>query len=66
MLIFVMIFACLRPLWPPKPRKTFYFITASTTPSGGAEVPYYLHSGYLPVSCLIIMYLNLTLNFEAV
>ena len=41
--IFIKIFAFLRPLWPPKPRKTFYFITASTAlPLAGAVVPCYL------------------------
>ena len=63
-LIFIKIFACLRPLWPPKPRKTFYFITASMPTVRWRQST--LLPGYLPVSCLIIIYLNLTLNFEAV
>ena len=57
-LIFIKIFACLRPLWPPKPRKTFYFITASMPTVRWRQST--LLPGYLPVSCLIIMYLNLT------
>ena len=65
MLIFVKIFSCLRLPWPPKPRKTFYFITVSTAlPLGGAdEVRSYLDSGSpASASSKIFNFLKITLN----
>ena len=62
--IFVKIFAFLRPLWPPKPRKTFLLHNGvywfAIRASGGAEVPrlttwivdIYLSAVILLTSCL--------------
>ena len=62
--IFIKIFAFLRPLWPPKPRKTFLLHNGvywfAIRASGGAEVPclttwivdIYLSAVILLTSCL--------------
>ena len=56
-LIFIKIFAYLRPIWPPKPKKMFYYITVSCLAvrwHQGNLLPG--KSRYLPISCLLLRF----------